>query len=96
MELEQRAPSLVPAIIIAAGTALFDHGNSRARRQFPHRCWKIEMLVIHHKTKNTPPDSAAEAMKSLPLRANRKRRCLFLMKWAERLEVRAGAFERKI
>ena len=55
MELEQRATSLVLTIIIAARTALFDHGNSRARRQFPHRRWKIEMLVIHHKTENTPP-----------------------------------------
>ena len=54
------------------------------------------MLVIHHKTENTPPDPAAEAVKRLPLRADREGGRFFLMKRAERLEVRAGAFERKI
>ena len=54
------------------------------------------MLVIHHESKNAPARAAAEAVKSLPLRTDGKRRRFFLMKRAERLEGRAGALERKI
>ena len=55
VELKQRPARLVLTIVIAARAALFDHRNSRARRQFPHRRWKIEMLVIHDETENAPP-----------------------------------------
>jgi hypothetical protein len=54
------------------------------------------MLVFHTEAKNAPTHAAAEAMKRLPLRADMERRSFFLMKWAERLEIRAGTFERKI
>src|SRR5664279_2301642 len=96
VELKQGSPRLVLAIVVAARPPLFDHGNSRPRRQLPHRCRKIEMFVIHYETKNTPANPAAEAMKRLPLRADREGGRLFLMERAERLEVRAGAFEGKV
>jgi hypothetical protein len=54
------------------------------------------MLVVHDKTENTPPGPAAEAVKRLSLRADREGGRFFLMKGAERFEVRSGAFERKI
>jgi hypothetical protein len=76
--------------------ALFDNWNADTGRQFSDRRWKIEMLVVHHKTENTSPDPAAEAVKRLPLRADREGGRLFPMKGAERFEVRSGAFEWKI
>ena len=54
------------------------------------------MLVFHYETKNAPANAAAEAVERLPLGTDMERRRLFLMKWAKRLEIRAGAFERKI
>ena len=54
------------------------------------------MLVIHHETENASAGAAAEAVKSLALRTDGKRRRFFLMKRAERLEGRASALERKI
>src|SRR5205823_8998382 len=94
--LEECPPSLVLMIILTGRTALFDNGNSRTCRQFSHRRWKIEMFVIHHKTKYASPGSAAEAVKGLALWADRERWGLFLMKGAERLKGGSGAFERKI
>src|SRR5436190_4356607 len=96
MQLEQCATSLVLTSVLTTPTALFDHGNFRTRRQFPHGRWKIEMLIIHDKTENAPPCSAAETVKRLALRAHRERWGLFLMKGAERLKVGSGALERKI
>ena len=54
------------------------------------------MLVIHDEPKNAPARATAEAVKGLPARADRERGRFLLMKWAERLEICAGAFERKI
>jgi hypothetical protein len=54
------------------------------------------MLVIHDEPENTPPRATTEAMKGLPARADHKRRRFLLMKWAERLEICSGAFERKV
>ena len=97
VQLQQRAPRFVLPIVFAAlGTALFDHRNPRARRQFLHRRRKIEVLVIHHEAENAPARAAAEAMKRLPLRTDRERRRLLLVKRAERLEIRARALQRKI
>ena len=54
------------------------------------------MLVFHHKTKNAPAHPASEAVERLPLGTDMEGGRLFLMKWAKRFEIRAGAFERKI
>ena len=54
------------------------------------------MLVFHYKTESAASDTAAEAMKGLPLRADVKRRRFLLMKWAKRLEIRSRSLERKI
>ena len=94
--MQQRAPRFVLAIVLAARAALFDHRNAGARRQFPHRGRKIDVLVIHDEAENASADAAAEAVKRLPLRTDRERRRLLLMKRAERLEIRARALERKI
>ena len=86
VKLKQRAPRLVLAIVLAARAAFFDHRNSRARSELAHRRGKIEMLVIHHETENASAGAAAEAVKSLALRTDGKRRRFFLMKRTERLE----------
>ena len=70
--------------------------NPDALRQLPHRRRKIDVLVIHDESKNAPAHAAAEAVKRLPLRLDRERWRLFLMKRTERLEIRAGALQRKI
>ena len=54
------------------------------------------MLVIHHEPEEAPACAAAKAMERLPARAHDERRRFLLMKWAERLEIRSRAFERKI
>src|SRR5438477_9476014 len=54
------------------------------------------MLILHHEAKNTAADSTPEAVESLPLRTNMKRRRLFLVKGAKRVEIRARAFQWKI
>jgi hypothetical protein len=54
------------------------------------------MLVFHHETKNAPAHAAAKAVEGLPLGTDMKRRGLFLMERAKRLEIRAGASQRKI
>ena len=96
VQLQQRAPSFVLTIVLNACSALFDHWNSRARRQFAHRGRKIDVLVIHHEAENASADAAAETVKRLPRRTDRERRRFFLMKRAERLEICARALERKV
>ncbi len=54
------------------------------------------MLVFHDETENAAAHPAPEAVKSLPLRVDVKRRCLFLMKRTKGLKVCAGAFQWKI
>src|SRR5438477_9191884 len=76
--------------------ALFDNWNADPIRQFPHRGWKIGVLIFHHEAKNAAPHTAAEAMKCLPLRTDMKRRRLFLMKRTERLKVCPGPFEGEV
>ena len=83
------------SIFVARATFL-DNGDSDARCQLPHSRWKIDMLVIHYETKNAPAHAAAKTMKCLPGWAHNERRRLFLMKWAERLEIYSGTFQRKI
>src|SRR5438105_9768317 len=75
---------------------LLDDWNPRSRGQFVHRLWEIEVFVIHDKPENAPADAAAKTMERLPLRTDRERRSLFLMKWTKGLEVRTGTLERKI
>ena len=82
--------------IFVGRSALFDHGNANARGQLAHRSGKIDVLIFHDETKNAPAHPASETMKRLPLRDDVKRRRFFLMKWAERPEVRTRAFEWKI
>jgi hypothetical protein len=95
VQLQQYPARLISPISILC-TARLHHHNSGARRELPHSRWKIGMLVVHDEPENTPARSTTEAVKSLPARADRKRRRFFLMKWAERLEIYPGAFERKI
>jgi len=54
------------------------------------------MLVIHHEPKNAAAHPAAETVERLPLRTDMERRRFLLMKWAERPEIRARAFNREI
>src|SRR6266436_663635 len=82
--------------IFVRAAAVLDDRNSRSRRQLPDCRREIDMLVFHDETKNAPADAAAETMKGLPLRTDMKRWRLFLMKWAERSEIRAGPFQGKI
>jgi hypothetical protein len=95
MQLQQRSPRFVLSIFISAAT-LFDDGNTDPRGEFSHGGWKIDVLVFHDEPENAPADATAEAMKGLALGADVKRGRFFLMKRAERLEVRARAFQRKI
>src|SRR5436309_3240396 len=95
VQFQQCPARLISSIFIRRG-ALFHHCNSGARRELPHSRWKIGMLVVHDEPENTPARATTEAVKSLPARADRKRRRFLLMKWAQRLEIYPGAFERKI
>ncbi len=54
------------------------------------------MLILHHKAKNAAAGAAPEAVESLPLWTDVKRRRLFLVKRTKRLEIRARAFQWKI
>ena len=54
------------------------------------------MLVFHDEPENAAAGAAAETMKSLPARAHHERRRLFLMKRAERPEIRSRAFHGEI
>src|SRR5689334_15678072 len=83
------------AIVLFAGALLYNR-NADATGQFSNRGRKIHMFVFHDKAKNTAAHAAPEAVKSLSLRTNMKRRRLFLMKWAKGFEVRPGAFQWKI
>src|SRR3954447_18237536 len=96
MELKQCAPSFLLSIFAAAGPAFFNDRNPDAGGQFSHRRGKIDMLILHHKTEDTAAHAAAKTMKGLALRTNGERRGLFLVEWAERLEIRAGTLQREI
>src|SRR3954471_4649406 len=74
----------------------FDYGDSRARGQLAHSCWKIEMFVFHNEPENAAAGAAAETMKCLPTRAHHKRRRFLLVKRAEGPEIRSRALQRKI
>jgi hypothetical protein len=81
---------------IIAGAALFNYRNANTGRELSYRRWKIEVLVVHDETKNSPAHPTAKAMKCLPLWTDMEGGRLFLMKWAERSEIRTGAFQWKI
>src|SRR4051794_16000669 len=84
------------AIVGLARPGFFDYRQPNARRQLPHGCREIDMLVIHDKSKNASAGAAAKTMKRLPLWINCERGCFFLMKRAERLESGSGAFQREV
>ena len=54
------------------------------------------MLVIHHEPEDAPARAAAEAVKGLPARAHYEGRSFFLMKRAERPEIRSRSFQWEI
>ena len=54
------------------------------------------MLVIHDEPEDAPACTAAKTMERLPPRAHHERRRFFLMKRAERLEIRSRALQWKI
>ena len=82
---------------ISVGARSFLHNrNSDPRRQFPHSRRKIDVLVFHDKTEDASPDTAAKTVKRLALWTDMKRWRFFLMKGAECLEIRPGAFQRKV
>ena len=58
--------------------------------------WEINVFVIYDKPENAPADTAAKTMECLPLRTDRERWRLFLVKWTKGFEVRASTLERKI
>src|SRR5205814_8074159 len=58
--------------------------------------WKIEVLVIHDKTKNASSCAAAKAVERLSLRTDYEGRRFFLMERAERFVISTGALKRKI
>jgi hypothetical protein len=76
--------------------AFLDDWNADSGGQFSDRRWEIDMFVFHHEPKNASPNAAAKTVERLTLRTDMKRRCLFLMKRTERLEICPGALERKI
>lgn len=82
--------------IFVGRSAFFDNRNPNARGKFAHGCRKIDMLVFHHEAKDAAANAAAKTVKRLPLRADMKRRGLFLMKRTERFEIRACPLEWKI
>src|SRR5205085_4750099 len=83
------------SIFVGAAALLYDR-DPDARRQFSHRRWKIDVLIFHNEPENASADAAAETMKRLTLRAHVKRGRFLLMERAERLEIGARAFERKV
>src|SRR3954468_22707613 len=87
---------MLPILVSRARPALFDHRNPDPLGELLHRCRKFQMLVIHHEPENAAARAAPEAMESLARWTHRKRRRLFLVKRAERLEGRAGALKREI
>ena len=95
MELEQRTSRFMLSILILTA-ALLDDRNADSRRQFPDRRRKIDVLVLHHESKNASPNAAAETMKRLSLRVDVKRRRFLLMKWTECLKIRPRALQWKI
>src|ERR1043166_412299 len=92
----QQCPARLISSIFIRCAALLHHCNSGARRELPHSRWKIGMIVVHDEPKNASAGATTEAVKGLPARADHERRRFLLMKWAERLEICSGAFERKI
>ena len=74
----------------------FDYRDPGAGCEFTHGFWEIDVLVIHYETESAAASAAAKTMKCLPARAHHERRCLLLMKRAERFEIRSGAFQRKV
>src|SRR5262245_21580710 len=95
MQLQQSTARLISSSFVPPAT-FFDYGNPDAGRELAHCCWKIEMLVFHYESENAAASPAAKAMKCLPAGAHRERRCFFLMKRAESLEIGSGTFEREI
>ena len=95
MKFQQRSPSFVLSIFLTPA-AFLDNWNSDPRGQFPDRRRKVDVLVFHYEPENASAHPTAETVKRLPLRVDVKRRRLFLMKRAERLEIRAGSFHWKI
>jgi hypothetical protein len=92
----QQCPARLISPIFTLRPACFYDRNSGTRRKLPHSRGKIGMLIVDDEPENTPARATAEAMKCLPTRADGERRRLLLMKRAERLEICASAFERKI
>jgi hypothetical protein len=54
------------------------------------------VFVFHNEPENAAACSAAKTMERLPVWADDERRCLFLVKWAECLEIRSRAFQGEI
>ena len=54
------------------------------------------MLVFHDEAEDAAAHTAAETMKRLPLRRDRKRWRFLLMKWTKRLEGRSRPLQWKI
>src|SRR5262249_40901 len=77
-------------------TMFFDYCDPGAGREFAHRCGKIDVLVFHYEPESAAACAAAKTMECLPTRAHHERRCFFLMKRAERLEIRSCAFQGEI
>jgi hypothetical protein len=98
MQLEQTLAQFALPLFIARATParLLDYRNASSRREFADSGGKIDMLVIHYKPEDAPACAAAETMKRLAARTHHERRRLFLMKGAERLEIRSCAFQGKI
>ena len=95
MQLQQGAPRFMLSIFVNRA-ALLDNGNAGTRGQFSDSGWEVDVFVLHHEAKNASADAAAETVKGLALWTDVERGRLFLMKWTECLEIRAGAFKRKI
>src|ERR1700738_5044131 len=95
MQLQRNASRFMLSIFVDGATPVHD-GNPNPRAEFAHRCRKIDMLIVHDEAKDASPHTAAKAVEGLPLRADGKRRRLLLVERTERLEICAGAFERKI
>ena len=96
MNIEQLAALF--SVLRFQGRAVLHAGqcNAQLLRHQPHRLRKGDILDFLDKAEHIAGNSAAEAVKELAGSVDGKRRRLLLVKWAERLVVRACAFQRKI
>src|SRR5262249_33644534 len=93
MQSIQLAPESIRGLLLPLLCTRFRDAHPRARRQKAYCLWESHVFVLHQKTEDVATGVTAKAIKK-PLRgADRKRRGLLLMKWAQPFGIGAGALE---